>query len=177
MNKTKLGLAALAMSTIISWTQAQANDLLWQCDYNHNWIIDWRTYLKDLKKKLKLDWDYSSEDKKTYKLALSNAKKERHCKTEIIKQENAQQERYLDQLDASIEGLKKELKRVDEEIKKIVEENKRVVEENKRVVEENKRVVEENKRVVEENKRVLEELERKKQRLLEQIRKMQQSFT
>jgi hypothetical protein len=45
------------------------------------------------------------------------------------------------------------------------------------VEEEIKRIVEENKRVVEENKRVLENLERKKQWLLEQIKKTQQSFT
>lgn len=125
-SSTKIKLAALAMWAIVSSTQAQANDLIVQCDFNHNWIIDGRTYLKNLKKKLKSDWDYSEEDKEIYKIALKNAKKERHCKTEIDKQEivqieqdTKQEKTYLVQLDASIEWLKRKLAKVNEEIKKI----------------------------------------------------------
>ncbi len=118
-------LVVLAMFTIVSLTQAQAIDLLSKCDYNKNWIIDGRTYLKDLKKQLKSDWDYSDEDKQIYKVALTNAKKERKCKTEIDKQETAQMKQeiaqkkiYLAQLDMSIENLRNELKKVEEELAK-----------------------------------------------------------
>ena len=116
-SKTRLWLAALAMSTIIFWTQAQANDLLAQCDLNHDNIIKWFKE-KICVKKFKLSKSKQELSKSKQELSKS-------------KQELSQKKLYLAQLDTSIKGLKKELQRVEEEIRK----NKNEIRKNKEELE------------------------------------------
>ena len=125
-NHTKAIPLILSIITILSM-QLQANKLLIQCDYNADGRINGRTYLKELKKELQSDGDYSEEDKEIYKVALTNAKKERKCKKDIVKEEIAQKEVYIAELDMRTRDLKEKLKKVDAEIKK----NKQELNKNK----------------------------------------------
>ncbi len=101
-SKTRMKLAALAMWTIISWTQAQASDLLTQCDFNHDWKISTR-------KTYKADW-----------VSRALAKKEFKCKLDY---ENAQLDQENAQLDQEIVEWKQELEKL-QKIKKILDSKK-----------------------------------------------------
>ena len=153
-NHTKAIPLILSIITILPM-QLQANKSLTQCDYNADGRINGRTYLKEFKKELQSDGDYSEEDKEIYKVALKNAKKERKCKKDIvkeeiaqIKQDTAQKEAYIAKLDMRTRDLKEKLKKLDEELNKLTKKDKELI----------------------------KELNRQKKWLLEQIRKTQKSF-
>jgi len=95
-NATRLKLAALALSAVVSSISAQATDLLQQCDFNQNWAIDTPQMYG-----LKTRPEYTAADPKIKDIIT----REKKCETDFS---IAQKDASIARKDASIEKLDKD---------------------------------------------------------------------